>query len=234
MSLTGELHAYQWALPDSLEIPPDELKCRLDFYEDSIVLYMLEDGVIKTRVVSARDIALAFLREFPLDSGLLPENTLFWGQGKRGVEVGLWRSPRIWPVAVVVKALEAPVRFKIPMPGLIFVCTPAQPPRVYAAKKRPKSVKETLYHAPLFNVFNDGRVCSGTHKFPASVSEIPESFFMSFFSMEADYRGRSKRHPDSLFSLWQELDGKKKYPLGDLMPIGKVSDILNENGRSSG
>ena len=89
MTLPKELHAYQWALPDGLDVPPDELKCRLDFYQDTIILYLLDKGVITTRMVSARDVALALLREIPLRSGVLPESALWWGQGKEGVEVAL-------------------------------------------------------------------------------------------------------------------------------------------------
>jgi len=224
--LTREPKAYQWALPESLDIPPDELKARLDFYQDSVILYLVDRGVITTRMVSARDVALALLREVPLRSGLLPEGALWWGQGKEGVEVALWRPPKVWPVALVTEPMKPPRRFRLPMPGLIFVCSPGRPPRVYAAKRRPKSPADTIYHAPLFNVFQDGRTCPGTHKFPTEVGEIPESFFTSFFSMEADYRGRSKKYPDDLLKLWEELDGKGRYPLGDLVPFGKIEDIM--------
>ena len=112
------------------------------------------------------------------------------------------------------------------MPGLIFVCSPGQPPRVYAAKKRPTGPSSIIYHAPLFNLFGDGRACPGTHRFPVKIGEIPESFFTSFFSMEASSGGRSKKHPDSLFRLWEELDGEKRYPLKDLVPMGKIEDIM--------
>jgi hypothetical protein len=29
-----------------------------------------------------------------------------------------------------------------------------------------------------------------------------------------------------LLQLWEELDGQKRYPLSDLVPAGKVEDIL--------
>ena len=224
--LTEDLHGYQWAFPESLGVPADVLKCRLDFYQDAVVLYWLDNGVITTRLVSARDIVMAMLAEVELGSGLLPDNTLWWAQGKNGVEVGLWRPPQVWKVALAIKAFQAPRRFNLPMPGLIFVCSPAKAPKVFAAKKRPRSPKEHIFHAPLFNLFGDGRVCPGTHRFPEKVSEIPESFFTSFFSMEASYGGRSKSHPDSLLTLWEELDGKRRYPLGDLVKAGTLEDIM--------
>jgi len=224
--LTRELGGYQWALPEGLEVPPDELRARLDFYQDSIILYLVDKGVITTKMVSARDIALALLREVPLGSGILPAGALWWAQGKEGVEVALWRPPRVWPVALVREAFKPPTRMKLPMPGLIFICSPGRPPRVYAAKKRPTSPEDTIYHAPLFNIFDDGRTCAGTHKYPEDLEELPESFFTSFFTKDAQYRNRSKKYPDDLLKLWEELDGKKRYPLGDLVPLGKVKDIM--------
>lgn len=224
--LTREFHEYQWAFPESLGVPSDQLKCRLDFYQDAVVLYLLDNGIITTRLVSARDVVMAMLAEVELGSGLLPDNTLWWSQGKNGIEVGIWRPPQIWKVALAVKAFEAPQRFTIPMPGLIFICLPGTAPRVFATKKRPKSPKEHIYHAPLFNLYQDGRACPGTHRFPENVWEIPESFFTSFFTMEAVYGGRSKSHPDSLLSLWEKLDGKRRFPLSDLVKAGTLEDIM--------
>jgi hypothetical protein len=224
--ITTELGAYQWALPEGLEVPPDELKARLDFYQDSIILYLLDQGVITTRVVSARDIVLALLREVRLGSGLLPEGGLWWSQGKEGVEVALWRSARVWPVALATEPLKPPRRMKLPMPSLIFICSAGRPPKVYAAKRRPKSLEDVIYHAPLFNVFGDGRTCPGTHKYPDDLRELPESFFISFFTPTGDYRRRSKKYPDDLLRLWEELDGKEKYPLKDLVPLGTLKDIM--------
>lgn len=224
--VTTEPQGYQWALPESLEVPPDELKARLDFYQDSIILYLLDQGVITTRVVSARDIVLALLREVRLGSGLLPEGGLWWSQGKDGVEVALWRSARVWPVALATEPLKPPRRMKLPMPSLIFICSAGRPPKVYAAKRRPKSLEDVIYHSPLFNVFRDGRTCPGTHKYPDDLRELPESFFISFFTPTGDCRGRSKKYPDDLLKLWEELDGKGRYPLKDLVPLGKLKDII--------
>ena len=224
--LPEELIGYQWALPDGFEVPRDKVRARLDFYQDSIILYLIENNVIHTKMVSARDVTMALLREVPMTSGLLPQGTLWWAQRRGGPEVALWRSPRVWKVALQVEAFKPPRRFKLPMPGLIFICHPGRPPRICAAKKRPTSPRDAIYHAPLFNVFRDGGVCAGTHKFPPNIEEIPESFFTSFFTVEADYGNRSKKYPGDLLKLWEELDGKRKYPLNDLVPAGRIEDIL--------
>jgi len=226
MDTTIEPTAYQWALPESLDVPRDELRCRLDFYRDAVVLYILEKSVITTRVVSANDVAMALLSEVPMGSGILPKDSLWWNNTRNGTEVALWRPPKVWQVALLMDPFKPPVRLRLPMPGLIFVCCPGRPPRVYAAKRRPEKPSDTIYHAPLFNVFGDGTTCPGTHSYPQNIEEIPESFFVSFFTPEAQCNGRSKKYPNDLYGLWKELNGKKKYPLSDLVPMCEVKDIM--------
>jgi len=231
--LTEELNGYQWALPVGIDVPPDKIRARLDFYQDSIIFYLVDGGVIQTKMVSARDVTMALLREVPMTSGLLPQGVLWWKQGRGGPEVAVWRSPRVQKVALQMEAFKPPQRFTLPMPGLIFVSSPARPPRVYAAKKRPTSLGQVIYHAPLFNVYRTGDTCPGTHKYSPNIEEIPESFFTSFFTREADTRWRSKKYPEDLLKLWEELDGQPKYPLADLMPIGKVKDIIEWSSRDT-
>lgn len=226
MTLNRELHGYQWALPESLDIPQDQLKVRLDFYGNTVIMFALDNGVVNTKMVDAREVALAMLREIPLGSGILPDGALWWRQGKNGVELALWREPQVWPAALQLEAFEPPVRYRLPMPGLIFVCRPGSPPRVFAARTRPVSLKDNLYHAPVFNVFSDGRTCPGSHRYPETVAEIPDSFFMSFFTATADWQGRSKKYPEDLAKLWEELNGKRRYPLRDLVYLGKVEEVI--------
>jgi PRTRC genetic system protein B len=226
VQLNREMLPYQWELPDGVEVPPDELKLRLDFYCDSIILYLLDKGVITTKQVSAREISLAILAEIVLNSGLLPKDTLWWKQGKSGVEVALWRPPKIWAVALQQEAFKPARRFKLPMPGLIFICSPVRAPAVYAVKKRPQSPGEYVYHAPLFNVYEKGSTCPGTHRYPQEIEKIPESFFSAFFTQGAMHTGRSQKYPDNLLKLWEEIDGKPKYPQADLVKMGTIGDLL--------
>ena len=126
----------------------------------------------------------------------------------------------------MTEAFKEPKRYKLPMPGLIFLCSPGRPPKVYAAKRRPVKLSDKIYHAPLFNIFDHGGSCPGTHKYPLIIEEIPESFFLAFFTREAQYTHRSKKHPGDLQKLWAEIDGKRKYPTQDMVPYGKVGDLI--------
>jgi PRTRC genetic system protein B len=225
-ALKQEFNGYQWALPESLELPPDELRARLDFYTDNTVLYLLDKGVITTRQVSAGDIALAVLSRITLNSGLLPREALWWKQDRVSAQFALWRPPKIWQVALQEEPFQPARRFRLPMPGLIFICSPGRAPAVYAAKKRPRSQGEYIYHAPLFNVYQNGTTCAGTARYPQELEKIPEAFFASFFTKEAFSRGRSQKYPDDLIRLWEEIDGKPRFPLEDLVKMGTVGDLL--------
>lgn len=214
------------AIPLS-KVPRDNLKCQIEIYEESTRIRFYEGELQTTKVVSPDEIAQAFTARLDFNSGLLPENTLWWKRRAGGdMIVGIWRDPQVWKVAVHVKQFEPPMRLEIPMPGLVFVCTPARTPHVYAAKERPKVDNAQLYHAPCFNVFRDGRVCPGSHQFPAYPGDIPESFFLSFFSQTGDWRGRSKCYPDNLHQHWLDLHGLTEYPMDDLEPIKELKSVL--------
>ena len=224
--MTSEVDRTEWSLPGPEDAPRDDLKLQLDVYGETILLRGFEGDANWVRTVSADEVANAFIQHMGVSSGLLPEKALWWGQGETGRTVGLWRPPQVWPVALQREAFQPPARLRLPMPGLVFVCSPARAPWVYAARERPNDPDDMLYKMPAFNVFRDGRVCPGSHKFPDRVEEIPESFFQSFFSLTGDTRERSKKHPDNLQALWEELDGKTEYPTEDLVPQCTVAHAM--------
>ena len=224
--MSNDTETTRWSLPGEMDVPRDELRMQLEVYAETILLRGFEDGANWVRTVSADGIANAVTQHMGFSSGILPKETLWWSQGETGQVVALWGPPKVWPVALQRDAFKPPARFRIPMPGLVFVCSPGRAPWVYAAKSRPTGAEQQLYRAPAFNVFGDGRVCPGSHTFPEEVGLIPESFFESYFSMTADTRDRSKKHPDNLHALWEELDGKRKYPLKDLVPQCTVGQAM--------
>lgn len=218
---------FSWAVPEQLEVPPDPLKLRLDFHNHAVVQYLFDGDVCATKVVSAMDIAQALSRELPSNTGLLPKTTLWWGNTPEGPIFALWEEPKVWKLALQDEALKAPRRFECPMPGLVFLCTLGKTPWVFAMKRRPTKLSDLVYEAPLCNVFSNGRVCPGNHKFPMDVGKIPDSFFRSFFSSTADLKDRSVMFPENVVHLWEFLDKKKKYPMDDLVKMGTVKDLLN-------
>jgi Prokaryotic E2 family D len=218
---------YQRVLPRDLDVDTDPLLLRLDFHRESVVLHEFRDEVSSSRLVSSLDIAHALASELDLDTGPLPPETLWYVKTSNGPRMALWRAPQVWAIGLQETYGQRPHRFRLPMPGLVFVCTPgSQAPFVFAAAARPKSGDDQLFHCPTWNVFRNGRVCPGTHVFPRDPARIPEDFFKSQFSPTGDSHGRSRRHPDDLLALWSGLDRSPTYPLDDLMPALHFRDAL--------
>ncbi len=224
--MTTDVEKTEWSLPGAEDMPRDELQFQMEVYGETILLRGFEGDPTWVRTVSSDEIANVFIQHLGFSSGLLPHETLWWGQGETGQVAALWRPPQVWPVALQREAFKPPARLRLPMPGLVFVCSPARAPWVYAALERPTGVEQMLYRMPAFNVFRDGRVCPGSHKFPEEVGLIPESFFQSYFSGTGDSRDRSKKHPDNLHALWEEIDGKTEYPVEDLVPQCSVAQAM--------
>ncbi len=136
--------------------------------------------------------------------------------------VALGRPPRVWPVAFQREAFQPLARLRLPMPGLVFVCSPGRAPWVDTALERPSNPEQQLHRAPAFNVFRDGRVCPGSHRFPEDARPIPESFF----SLTGDTEEHSKKHSGNLQALWEELDGQTDYPVEGLVPQCAVGHVM--------
>lgn len=216
----------EFKLPKNVKVEKDELRLRLDFYRESVVLTEVLNNGQSVRVVSALDVAQALAREMAFNSGILPDNTLWWSNQSGGPVTAIWDGPKTRVLALQSDPGKPPKRFRVPLPGLIFLCRPTKPPAVFAVKRKPVSGRDIVYHAPLANLFSNGMSCPGSHRYPARLNDMVESFFASFFSATADLRGRSVKYTHNVLDAWKWLDGKKDYPLGDLVEFGTVKDLM--------
>lgn len=218
---------FAWAVPDELGIPPDPLRLRLDFHHQAITMTNFKDETVTSKVVSAMDVAHALASELSFGSGLLPDGALWWRNTRSGPVVALYVEPHIRQVALQTNLKKPAQRFKIPLPGLIFICRPGAAPWVYAARRKPKKERDIVYRAPLANLHADGRSCPGSHHYPNRINAMIDSFFISFFSPTADLRNRSRQFPGNIIHLWEFLDGKRRFPVKDLVEHGTVYDLMN-------
>lgn len=222
-----ETTGFNWAVPDELGVPPDKLRARLDFFHQAVVLNIYDAEVTTTRVVSAMDVAHALSSDLAFGTGLLPPGCIWWLNTRGGPVYAIYVEPKIWKIALQLDATKPPRRFNLPLPGFIFLCAPGRPPWVFAVKKKPTKDTDDVYNAPLCNIHEDGRSCAGTHKYPAMVADMVPSFFTSFFSAAANLRNRSVKYPGNIAQLWDFLDNKKRFPVGDLVKIGTIKDLMN-------
>lgn len=218
---------FAFAVPDDLGIPHDPLRCQINFYNQATELKIFQGDTIKTKMVSAADVAFALATNLSFGTGLLPTDTLWWRNTRRGPLYALYVEPRIWKLALQKNANKPPSRFTVPMPGLIFLCIPSQAPWVFAVVKKPTKETDRVFHAPLCNLSETGRSCAGDHKYPARVADMVQSFFISFFTSSSHLANRSKRFPDNIAHLWKFLDNKKRFPMADLVQFATIKDIMN-------
>ncbi len=218
--------ALKWAVPEELSIPPDPLRLRLDFFHQAIQMTLFDGDKVENKIVSALDIAHALSNELSFGTGLLPDNTLWWKNTRSGPCYAIYVEPKIRTLALQLAVDKPASRFTIPLPGFIFLCKAGRPPWVYAVKSKPTKETDLLYRAPLLNIFANGASCPGSHAYPERIPDIVQDFFVSFFSNTADLENRSIQFPKSILDLWKLLDGKKEFPIDDLVRCGTIRDLM--------
>lgn len=220
--------AIKWAVPESLEIPPDPLRLRIDFHHETTIMTFFNEDNIDTKMVDPLDIAHTLASELTFTTGLLPNSTLWWSNTKAGPLYAIYSEPQVRRLALQTAATKRPKRYNVPLPGLVFICQSGRPPWVFAVKKKPTKESDVVYKAPLANVYANGQTCPGSHSYPNRVADIVNSFMVSFFSATANLSGRSKKYPKNVLDMWQQLHKEKaqEYPIEDLIKQGTILDLL--------
>lgn len=219
---------FKLAIPEELGIPDDTLMIRIDVFSESIVLTDFCTAMVKTKMVSAHDIATSFVKELTFNSGFLPENTLWWKTTKFGPVHAVYVNPQIRTISLIKSELKKPQRYLIPLPPLIFLCIPCRSPWVYAVKERPQSENDVVYKAPFYNVYSTGYTCGGSNRYPSDPQGIIEMFLNSFFSPHLASDGRVESGI-TMEQLWKKLRKKPSFPLDELVKHGTIKDLINQN-----
>ena len=214
------------ALPEPPQPKEDRLLASIDFYEESIILTNRHNDRVITRPIQAQALVETLSRQATFNTGLLSSQTLWVSHRHQATETALWQPPRVRKITIFTNPQLPPLTMNLPLPGLVFLCSPQRAPTIFAARRRPKELSERLYHAPLFNIFGSGASCPGSHHYPQDVRQIPNSFFEAHFSSEGDSNNRSVKHPNNLFHLWQEINNTRTYPKADLIPAITVEDLM--------
>ena len=190
-------------------------RLRLDFYDTAVLLSRWEDdGRLLTHPVSVHDVVSA-CTSVALSSGMLPANTLFWGQQANTTTLGIYVPARRW------RMQSAERHYHLPMPPFVFVGS-GTAYKIFAVKKRPSGEDVRLYHAPCPNVHTTGGICQGNAPFPDCSPQTIQAalqLFMEGSLFNADLsRGKCRSYPDDVRQLWAELDDRKRFPVSELVP----------------
>ena len=235
MTMANDVAYTGWSPPGPADLPKDELQAQLEVYSETILLRGFEGDRTWVRTVSADEIANVFTRHLGFASGLLPENALWWSQGRDRADggpvappTGLAGGPATGgvPASRPAPAAHAGAGLHLlPGTGALGLCRPGTAHRPGpAALPRPG-----LQRLPA-----TGGPAPAATASPKRWARIPESFFQSFFSLTGDTTERSKQHPDNLQALWEELDGRTDYPVEDLVPQCTVGRVMAASRRTAG
>lgn len=170
------------------------------------------------------DMAMGLAGRARIRHGLLPATVL-----SLGMDYVLWWIPPACRTVFFDAKGEGEVgkrAGKTPHPGLVFL---ARERRLYAfavkGRERPEA-GAALHHAPYFNVWRSGEVCTGSTPLPedsivATMKAWEDGFFGSNFSHTN--HERSVKYPGGAHAFWTDmLDGRHRtFPASALVRRGK-------------
>ncbi|SFS61738.1 PRTRC system protein B [Mucilaginibacter polytrichastri] len=176
-----------------------------------------------TQLANALDTSDELKRNFLKPSGLMPKNVLYINPDHNGYAI--WHTPKQKVDLFFVEGLGIP-NGKAAIPPLLWKASRGTL-QVYALEGDSNITTDTpLYHAPFFNLYENGRVCMGTVKIKIPADCLLEEFihlwqqyfFNSFFSHTLGGRIRVN---GNVIQLWQSLVGtKKQFPINFLQENG--------------
>lgn len=198
---------------------PQPPRLRIDFYNNAVLMSRWQDdGRLIAYPVSVHDVVTACTK-VECGSGLLPANALFWKQQSNQSLLGIYVPARRWHVQIEERS------YHVPMPPFVFVGFGATY-QIFAVKKRQLSQTAPLYHVPCPNVHTTGTVCQGNTLFPnCSPQTIQQAcqLFLEGSLFNADLsRGKCHSYPEDVRKLWAELNGRKRFPLSELVPAQRT------------
>jgi len=204
-----------------------QIRLRLDFYDEAIVRTLYDNGGRPTRVdeVAAADVVAA-LADLEPGAQVLPRDTVYCTR-RTDWHVGTYVVPRTASLHVDG---EEPVR--VPLPPLL-LCGHGDTYYVYAlATTDWPDAATQLYRAPFPNIYPGGRVCRGTVPFvkaaPAVMGDSVALFLESSFNRDLS-TGKVKGRTGSVVDFWHELvdAGAEEYPLDRLVEENvRLEDLL--------
>lgn len=126
---------------------------------------------------------------------------------------------------------------RVALPGTVFLAD-ARGCKVWAVKGAGRPTPKTaLWHAPFFNVAEDGSICWGNVNLPPAaperIAEWTTAFFTSYFT-HPNAAGKVVRHAGGAYGFWRAmLDGEyRRFPASVLLPTGlALSELVNREWR---
>lgn len=208
-------------------LEPD-VQARLLFLRSDELLFQWNDETnnLQSKLIAHQDARIAFAK-MEEDTGWLPGGVLRCGRNSRGVWVVYVAPPQIMHISTDQNEVLI-----IPIPMTLFV---GWGHRYYLFALRGKAfdVNDPVYRAPYPNVYDNGRICWGSHKVPSvtplNVRQTWQYFFATTFNAHIA-SGKTRRHSENALDLLRELSAarKKSFPVRELVQqAGSVNACLD-------
>lgn len=155
---------------------------------------------------------------------MLPENVLAIGKDSM-----VWYAePRIR--RMYYRLDKKLMKFTVPWPGLVFKIKNGELSVAAVRKKRKPKADDKLYFAPLMNIYNNHKVCTGMADCPEKC-ELDDRAGWESVIYDTSFSHTQHNHPHTLskkygkdittrglFNFWKKLKDKKQFPLDALHP----------------
>lgn len=208
----------------------------LRFYTFGVILEYVDpaSGAQTAYAINPADLTGIFGQEsLGFSSGLLADDIVYSGLRGGRQQLLSYRPPQV--TGLYLEGSDNPLR--VPLPGLLLYRAAGQgghrpDHRLFAAKARPASPDEKLYHAPLPNVYSRGSICWGTVEQTtagAGLVSLVQDWAQLLGSPFGSHMvgGKSSKHPADIRQQLLALDaaGAETYPLDDLAPMTTVPTV---------
>ena len=197
-------------------LEPD-VQARLLFLRSDELLFQWnhETNNLQSKLIAHQDARIAFAK-MEDDTGWLPDGILRVGRNSRGAWVVYVAPPQVINIST-----DQNESLKIPIPMSLFV---GWEHRYYLFALRGKTfdADRAVYRAPYPNVYENGRICWGSHKVsvvtPDNIGRTWQFFFATTFN-EHIASGKTKTHSDNALDLLRELSAARKqiFPVKELV-----------------
>lgn len=208
-------------------LEPD-VQARLLFLRSDELLFQWNDETnnLQSKLIAHQDARIAFAK-MEEDTGWLPDGVVRCGRNARGAWVVYVAPPQVMNIST-----DQHEALTIPIPMSLFV---GWGHRYYLFALRGKAfdANAPVYRSPYPNVYDNGRVCWGSHKVPSvTVLNIQQTwgfFFATAFNSHIA-SGKTRTHAENALDLLRKLSaaGKKSFPARELIQqAGSVDACLD-------
>ena len=213
--------------PDSL-LAGDVL-ASLHFLKSNEIMFVYrKDDVVHSKLVSIKDAKIAFDQHGGEDSGWLPEGVLRAGRNVRGDWVVYVAPPQM--IEIVTDQNE---KLIIPIPMSLFL---GWEHRYYLWSLQGRKFEPSMqvFKAPYPNVYENGRICWGSHRPPKVTSSNIKNTWRLFFGTVFNNHiasNKTKSCATNALDLLRKLSVSKRktFPKDELVWASRSVDACLEN-----